>query len=261
LPAYIFRAHARPDEAEYSACHIFRRRSSIFWRAQFLNGDILHSDDNFTVTADPDLDEDCRVMVLETVDGRAMAVLTPELAVKAGLRKRQGLSIAAFRHALDEAGVVLHGADRVFHFTEAEKKRLALDAPDAGPRRLSGEDKAVFTGFQAQASEQDLDGAFVELDHWLVFGSFEQDRLVCAASMYPWMDGRVADLGVLTLEPFRGKGHARKVVRSISRHAWDLGYEPQYRCQPDNAASILLAGKAGLELFGTWEVVSPDSAV
>jgi RimJ/RimL family protein N-acetyltransferase len=199
--------------------------------------------------------------VLETVDGRAMAVLTPELSVKAGLRKRQGLSIAAFRHALDEAGVVLHGADRVFHFTEAEKKRLALDAPDAGPRRLSGEDKAVFTGFQAQASEQDLDGAFVELDHWLVFGSFEQDRLVCAASMYPWMDGRVADLGVLTLEPFRGKGHARKVVRSISRHAWDLGYEPQYRCQPDNAASILLAGKAGLELFGTWEVVSPDSAV
>ncbi|WP_332687783.1 GNAT family N-acetyltransferase [Devosia sp.] len=240
---------------------IFSLTITDFWRAQFLNGDILHSDDIFTVTADPDLDEDCRVMVLETVDGRGMAVLTPELAVKAGLRKRQGLSIAAFRNALTEAGVTLHGADRVFHFTEAEKKRLMLDEPAAGPRRLSSEDKAVFTGFQAQASEQDLDGAFVELDHWLVFGLFEQDRLVCAASMYPWMDGRVADLGVLTLEPFRGKGHARKVVRSISRHAWELGYEPQYRCQPDNAASILLASKAGLELFGTWEVVSPDSVV
>ncbi|GAA2850809.1 hypothetical protein EDC40_101448 [Aminobacter aminovorans] len=232
-----------------------------FWRAQFLNGDILYSDDNFTVAADPDLDKDCRVMVMETIDGRAMAVLTPELALKAGLRKRQGLSIAGFRHALDEAGVVLHGADRIYHFTEAEKKRLALDEPVAGPRRLGAEDAALFSGFRAQASEQDLDGASVELDHWLVFGSFEQDRLVCAGSMYPWMDGRVADLGVLTLEAYRGKGHARKVVRSISRHAWDLGYEPQYRCQLDNAASILLAGKAGLELFGTWEVVSPDSAV
>lgn len=239
---------------------IFSLTITDFWRAQFLNGDILHSDDNFTVAADPDLGEDCRVMVLETVDGRTMAVLTPELAVKAGLRKRQGLSVAAFRDALTEAGVVLHGADRVFHFTEAERKRLALDEPDAGPRRLSSEDEALFAGFQALASEQDLDGAFVELDHWLVFGSFEQDRLVCAASMYPWMDGHVADLGVLTLEPFRGKGHARKVVRSICKHAWDLGYEPQYRCQQDNEASISLAKAAGMTLFGTWEVVSPDSA-
>lgn len=240
---------------------IFSLTITDFWRAQFLNGDILHSDDIFTLAADPDLGEDCRVMLLETVDGRTMAVLTPELALKAGLRKRQGLSVAAFRYALDETGVVLHGADRVFHFAEAEKKRLALEEPDAGPRRLSREDEALFSGFQAQASEQDLDGASVELDHWLVFGSFEQDRLVCAGSMYPWMDGRVADLGVLTLAPFRGKGHARKVVRSICKHAWDLGYEPQYRCQLDNEASISLAKAAGLELFGTWEVVSPDSAV
>lgn len=31
-----------------------------------------------------------------------------------------------------------------------------------------------------------MDDAYVELDNWAVFGSFEEHRLVSAASMYPW---------------------------------------------------------------------------
>ncbi|MFR0657055.1 GNAT family N-acetyltransferase, partial [Pantoea sp. SIMBA_079] len=83
------------------------------------------------------------------------------------------------------------------------------------------QDDAVFSEFQSSASEQDLDDAQVELDHWAVFGSFEQNRLVSVASMYPWEDDlQIADLGVLTLAPFRGKGHTRKVVRSICKYAY-----------------------------------------
>ncbi|WP_232699141.1 GNAT family N-acetyltransferase [Brevibacillus daliensis] len=126
-------------------------------------------------------------------------------------------------------------------------------------RRLTEQDDAVFSEFQSSASEQDLDDAYVELDHWAVFGSFEQNRLVSAASMYPWENAQIADLGVLTLTSFRGKGHARKVMRSISKYACDLGYEPQYRCQLDNQSSTSLAKAAGLTLFGKWEVISPDS--
>jgi hypothetical protein len=37
--------------------------------------------------------------------------------------------------------------------------------------------------------------------------------------------------------------------------------EPQYRCQTDNAASVSLAKSAGMALFGTWEVVSPEGTV
>nr|WP_237387833.1 hypothetical protein [Xenorhabdus sp. Sc-CR9] len=99
----------------------------------------------------------------------------------------------------------------------------------------------------------------MELDHWAVFGSFDRDRLVCSASMYPWDNAKIADLGVLTLAPFRCKGHARKVVRTISKFAHSQGYEPQYRCQLDNAASSALAKATGLTLFGKWELVSPDS--
>lgn len=124
---------------------------------------------------------------------------------------------------------------------------------------MTDRDGAIFSAFQSSATEQDLDDAYVELDHWAVFGSLDGDRLVCAASMYPWEDAPIADTGVLTLPPFRGRGHARRVVRSISRHACERGFEPQYRCQSDNAASAALAKAAGLALFGTWEVISPDS--
>lgn len=238
---------------------LFSQTIMDFWRAPFLNGNVLFSDKIFTVVINPDLNEDRRVMVLETFDGQVMAVLTPTLADKLDLYQRQDLSELIFRQKLNEAGITLHGADYLFYFSEADKNVLLQEKIEGALRRLTEQDGAVFSEFQSLASEQDLDDAYVELDHWAVFGSFEQNRLVSAASMYPWENTQIADLGVLTLTSFRGKGHARKVVRSISKYACDQGYEPQYRCQIDNQASTLLAKASGLTLFGKWEVISPDS--
>ncbi|CDL81132.1 GNAT family N-acetyltransferase [Xenorhabdus szentirmaii] len=109
-------------------------------------------------------------------------------------------------------------------------------------RELTKEgDETVFSEFQSSAPEQDLGSTYVELEHWLVFGAFEHEHLVSAASMYPWSNAQIADIGVLTLEAFRGKGYARKVVRAMSKHAYMQGYEPQYRCQLDNHASLAVA--------------------
>lgn len=238
---------------------LFSQTITDFWQASFLNGNVLYSDEVFTVAINPDLSEDRRVMMLETSDGRVMAVLTPALADKLGLYQLQDLSEPTFRRKLNEAGVTLHGADYLFYFSEADKNVLLQENLEGVLRRLTEQDDAIFSEFQSSASEQDLDDAYVELDHWAVFGSFEQNRLVSAASMYPWENAQIADLGVLTLTPFRGKGHARKVVRSIGKYAYGQGYEPQYRCQLDNQASTLLAKAAGLTLFGKWEVISPDS--
>ncbi|CDH18746.1 hypothetical protein XBKQ1_150003 [Xenorhabdus bovienii str. kraussei Quebec] len=238
---------------------LFSQTITDFWQTPFLNGDVLYSDGAFTVTVNPDLNEDRRVMVLETSDGRVMAVLTPALADKAGLYQQQELSESIFRQKLNEADITLHGADYIFYFSEADKNALLQENPAGVLRQLTEQDEAVFSEFESSASEQDLDDAYVELDHWAVFGSFEQHRLVSAASMYPWENAQIADLGVLTLVPFRGKGHASKVVRSISQYTCHQGYEPQYRCQLDNYASTSLAKAAGLTLFGKWEVISPDS--
>ncbi|OCP15872.1 acetyltransferase [Ensifer sp. LC54] len=238
---------------------VFAREITEFWRRTFLSGDVLRRDDGFIVSVNPDLSDENRVMVLEAIDGQTMAVLTPALADRLDLARRPDLSEPAFRRILAEASVTLNGADYLFYFPEACRNSLLRDKVTGDLRRLTARDDAVFGAFEDAASKQDLDDAYVELDHWAVFGAFEQGRLVCAASMYPWEDAPIADTGVLTLPAFRGKGHARNVVRAISKYAYEQGVEPQYRCQLDNHASVALAKAAGLTLFGKWEVVSPDS--
>jgi hypothetical protein len=51
-------------------------------------------------------------------------------------------------------------------------------------RRLHDTDAEAFAVFSAAVPEQELDEAFVQIDHWLVFGTFVQGRLACIASMY-----------------------------------------------------------------------------
>jgi len=201
------------------------------------------------IVLDPTLAHDRRVSLLRTTDGAITLRLTPDLAAQLDLADA---SEAAIRAALAAADIRLHGADCLFYY------RNRPSAVGTSVRRLTANDAAAFAEFQASASEQDLDDAFVELNHWAVFGAFDRGRLVCAASMYPWGGARIADTGVLTLPEFRGRGHARDVVRAISAYALSERYEPQYRCQVDNVASRALAASAGLDLFGTWEVVSPD---
>jgi GNAT superfamily N-acetyltransferase len=240
----------------------FSATAESFWKQPHSSGKVLCSSDRLSVSVNPDLAEDRRVMLLHTAE-QVLAVMTPAVAARLGLSSQSSPTEATLRQMLADAGIPLHGADYVFLYTEAEKTHLLQEADPAGARQLTAGDAAAFAEFHAAATQQDLEDAYVELDHWAVFGAFEQDRLVAAASMYPWDDGpaavHIADTGVLTLPLFRGRGHARTLVRAISRHACRLGYEPQYRCQTDNQASVSLARSAGLSQYGKWEVVSPDA--
>jgi len=174
---------------------LFSPAINDFWVSQLLNGDVIYNDETFTVTINHDLSEDSRVMVLETADDRVLVVLTPEMAEKLDLSKEQELSELDFRQKLNEGGVTLHGADYLFYFSEAEKRVLLQENQVGTFRQLTEQDDAIFSEFESSATELDLDVASVELDHWAVFGSFEQNRLVCVASMYPWEeDVQIADL-------------------------------------------------------------------
>jgi len=234
----------------------FPNAIDAYWHESFLTGDRLFSSETLTVTVNPDLAADRRLMLMESVDGKVMAVLTPELTDRMRLSQHHDLTVELLREELRDAQIKLHGADYVFHFRESDRQVVLQEPLPDGVRQLHAADETVFGEFESHASEQDLDDAYVELDHWAVFGAFEQDRLVCAASMYPWAGRMIADVGVLTLPPFRGNGHARRVIRAISGHALAQGYEPQYRCQLDNVASAALAKAAGLTVYGEWDVIS-----
>lgn len=224
---------------------------TAYWNTQFGSADTA-----FSVVVDPALRHERRLMLLQTVDGRERAAVTAAMADQLSLLRQPCATPADLRQRLIEAGIALHGADSVFYFDAAA---TLPEVDTTALRRLDSRDASAFAEFHAAASEQDHDDAYVELDHWAVFGAFVDDRLVCAASAYPWNDAAIADLGVLTLAPFRGRGLAREVVRRIAGHARAAGYEPQYRCQQDNAASLALARAAGLQLFGHWDLVSPDA--
>jgi GNAT superfamily N-acetyltransferase len=239
----------------------FSTTISNFWNAAFLGGEILYRDARFTLAARPDLDHDSRVMVLTHPDGPSMAVVTPELAGRLGLRELHAPSADSFRRRLADANLVLHGADALFYFSAAEKHALLAEPEPPAVRALTARDAGAFAVFESSAPEQDLDDAYVALTHWAAFGAFVRDRLVSAASMYAWEGSRLADLGVLTLAHARGHGHARRVVRALCRHAYAQGCEPQYRAQLDHVASMALARSVGLSAYGVWEVVSPDCDV
>ena len=228
-----------------------------YWHDLFLTGDQIYQNDQLTVVVSTILQPERQLMLRQCVGGRLWAVMTPDIASRLGLSTglQIGFSEAILRQRLQQTEIRLHGADQLFYFSAADQQALLQQARLAHVRQLHAEDAALFARFQSLASEQDLDDAYVELDHWAVFGAFADGQLVCAASMYPWDGKKIADTGVLTLPDYRGAGHARGVIRGISRYACEQGYQPQYRCQTDNLASTALAKAAGLDLYGRWEVI------
>ncbi|MBM6621117.1 GNAT family N-acetyltransferase [Micrococcaceae bacterium RIT802] len=240
---------------------MFSPEITAFWQAPF-HGETIRGTDNFTVTINPTLAPDRPVEVLTRHDGTVAAVVTVEVAARLGLPSGAQLDAGTFRERLAHAGLELYDPDCLFYFTDEATAELWDESTPEEVRQLTSDDADLFSRFTATASAADLDEAYVELDHWAVFGALAENRLACVASAYPWREGKLADIGVLTLPQFRGRGLARNVVRSISRRAYSRGYVPQYRCQPSNAGSRAVAAAAGLTYFGLWEVVlqNPEDA-
>lgn len=209
------------------------------------------------VTVDPSLPENRSVHLVRLRSGQAVLTLTPGRAELLGVVDGQRVDVAGLTPLLTGAGIALHDPDHLFYLTEESARLVAEEPAPTSIRELTGRDAAAFARFIAGCSDDDVDEAYVELDHWLVVGTFEDDsRLACAASMYPWRGSQLADLGVITLPGSRGRGLGRATVRAISAIALARGYEPQYRCQHSNTASAALAVRAGFTLFGDWEVIT-----
>lgn len=195
-------------------------------------------------------------MLLEPQAGQRQALLRADLAQRLQLAQRQVWTMDSLRQALAAAGRTLHGADQIFYFPAVQLDALSQSPQPDGCRPLTPDDQALFAAFQGGASEQDLDAAYVELDHWLVMGVFAEGRLAGAGSLYPWRESSgIADMGLLTLPAFRRRGHAHKLARAMGRAALRRGFEPQYRSQPDNLASLAVARAAGLALYGSWDII------
>ncbi|WP_337000769.1 MULTISPECIES: GNAT family N-acetyltransferase [unclassified Microbacterium] len=210
------------------------------------------------VSVDPSLPASRSVSLLRREDGSAVLSVTPERARELDLIGAERVDEAALSARIERTGIAFNDPDHLFYLTLGDQAALRGESFGVETRQLTAADAASFEDFTREAPEDDIDEAFVELDHWLVFGTFIGGTLVSAASMYPWSGTHLADLGVITLPAFRGRGLGRVTVRAMSAEALRRGYEPQYRCQLDNAASVALAQAAGFTRFGEWEVIDAD---
>lgn len=207
------------------------------------------------VSVDPALSANRSVSLLRREDGSAVLSVSLERASELELVGEERVDPADLSARMERVGISFNDPDHLFYLALEDQAVLLSESFGAGTRQLTAADASVFEDFASDTPEEDLDEAFVELDHWLVFGTFIDDRLVSAASMYPWSGTRLADLGVITLPAFRGRGLGRVTVRAMSAEALRRGYEPQYRCQLDNAASVALALASGFTRLGAWEVI------
>lgn len=232
----------------------FSKIVTTYWQAQTGTA-IALTTDTFQIFIKEDLDEDYEVMLLEFSDQENWMIMRLELLEQLDKEELKALDFTQLKSVLAQRGIELYGADHIFYFSEEEKARAKeLEFPST-IRGLTKEDADYFAAFESSATAQDLDDASVELEHWKAYGVFEGDKLVAVASMYPWDEGsQLVDMGVLTLPPYRGKGYAKKLIEFMSQSVLAEGYEPQYRCQLDNTASVGLAKKLNLELFALWNV-------
>lgn len=224
------------------------------WISPFAQGQVVAANELYqlAVSSDPSARFPVQVLVLQ---GRSLVLASQELATVHAVAAAQ--SEAEFRSVVVELGYEFNGADQLFFYEGLEREKLLAAPVPQQVRRLSLDDQSAFDAFISAVSEEEADEAFVELDHWLVFGYFHDGQLVCASSAYPFsLAPQLADIGVLTHPEFRGRGFAAHTVRTLAQGCFSEGREPQYRCQLTNLPSMSLAAKAGLSALGSWDVAA-----
>ncbi|MDN4473731.1 GNAT family N-acetyltransferase [Demequina zhanjiangensis] len=233
---------------------LFADEAEHFWLSPY-QGESLVDTVDLHLLVNPDLRADRPVEILGRPHHAPQVSVAPQVADAAGFRDDHPVDAHEARARIASAGYELTDPDLVYLFRTSIRTIVENETPPTTIRLLRDRDADVFAAFLEPISEEDIDLAYVELDHWAVMGAFEGDDLAAAASAYPWGGGPMADIGVLTSPWHRSRGHGRRVVRALAAHCWQHGYEPQYRTQPDNVASQSSALAAGLEHFGDWECV------
>lgn len=227
---------------------------AVYWEGLFESGIHVPTEKGFSLVINPNLTGERRAMIMVTADGRTRAAVSRSMASTLGVAP-EGLpvSLPRFREALHIAGIEMHAPDVIYHMA-ATGMPVARNDTAIEVRQLTAGDAALFDGFTAQISELDQDDASVELGHWATFGAFLASELVAVSSLYPWGGEAIVDMGVLTMPHARNMGLASALVRAMVDYAGRCGYEAQYRCQHDNAASNALAQSLALTPYGKWEV-------
>lgn len=138
---------------------------------------------------------------------------------------------------------------------EDEEPYLYLAPDDFTPfkagniRQLSPDDQTLMDDLHNNIEENMC--WFVELNHPIVYGCFENNTLVAAASHFLFEEERIAAGGVLTHPNYRGKGYGKAVSSTIMQWALEHNWICEWSSWAGNPASIALSKALGFKQFST----------
>jgi GNAT superfamily N-acetyltransferase len=185
------------------------------------------------------------------IRARAMGEVDPRLVAEighilAGAGEAAVLTAGVIRAAMPPERVLSADAGFIFHLNPG---RLVPRIPEAPItlRPLGSGDGPALQGLFRSCTPEEVDDAFVEVDHEIACACFEGDRIVAAGSGY--RRNGFMDLGVLTHPSYRGRRLAAALVSALSRESILKDVIPQYRCDRTNAASRRVAEVSGFTLF------------
>lgn len=122
---------------------------------------------------------------------------------------------------------------------------------------LSGDEKADLELFYSDCSGQDINTLDLSFDEEVALGLYHLGRLTAISRYAPIRESGIADITVVVRNGERGLGYSTPLVSEVIKLALAQGYEPKYRTDENNTASIAIAQRLGFKPLShilAWEV-------
>lgn len=129
------------------------------------------------------------------------------------------------------------------HFT---LQQPAPDLPNPDVRRLTPADLPLLEAAPPQVRGAGFGSTGALLEDGIVAAAIVNDAVVAIAHTFAITD-RHADIGVSTLEPYRGRGYASAAAALVARAIQATGRTPVWSCGETNQPSLRVAEKLGFE--------------
>ena len=159
-----------------------------------------------------------------------------------GSDRSTNLSADAIRQVLPAERILSAHQGLVYHL-KPSRRNLRQPDPSIVLRALRHADQQALSALSARCEPAEVDDAYVEATHEIVFGCHGGKRLLSAGSAY--RRNGFLDIGVFTDPACRGRRLAPIVVAAISLECARRHWIAQYRCDLENQASRRVAEQVG----------------
>lgn len=188
---------------------------------------------------------------LTHMSARSFAELDPSLHADFGqallvMARDQALTAGRIQGVVPPTRVLSVDHGLIFHL-EPRLRVGHIPNPPFERRPLEGSDAPALLELFDACQPNEVDDAFVAVDHEIAFGIFEGKRLVAAGSGY--RRNGFMDLGEITHPAYRGRRLAPAIVAALSQQAIIREITAQYRCDVTNTSSSRVAEVCGFTRF------------